>query len=277
MFRYKLSGDQKTIMQGFSSKTVTPTSFTSVTPTGSASSTVCWTGTHNVTAGGLLIYQCVSLSGTSFGVTIKTTLTNQYNVPITDVLYSRSVNPDNDKYWSSSSYDSNNTVYSVQTNGIGTAVVGAAGKIRKDWWIGIRTSAPNSRCGVQTGSVNSYDAVTIEGAMSGASPIIKTALNSNAVGSNYAITCLINVATSLAPGESTTFEHAYILDQTEGLAAASPPPSSPPPPPSPSPPPSSSLLPMASAINGVAYGSGYLKASGRGGPFSCLLFLWVPG
>ena len=267
--RYKVNGDPHTLKQGNGDKDVTPTNFTSVTPTGSATATVCWNGTHNATAGGLNIYQCVSLSGTSFGATITTTLTNQYAVPITNVLYSRLVDPDNDAYWPNGDYKTSNTVNSVQTNGVGTALVGASGSYYKDWWIGISTTAPNSKCGV--GSTGDLGVDSITSAMSNGN--INTTLNYNSLTDTW-ISCLINVTSSLAPGESATFTHVYILDKTEGLGSSPPPPPSPPPPspPPPPPPPPSLAAPMSSPINGIAYGSGYLKVGRRGGPLFRLPF-----
>ena len=176
-----------------------------------------WTGSHYGTAatggvGSLVINHVISVASSSYELDITTTITNNYSSPLSNVLFVRRADPDNDAAWTGGSFTTLNKVESVQVNGVGHAMASAQGTVYPAFWMALTTPWPNSRCAISLSlgnlDIDGMAAIMYAGAAS------YTAFNSTST-SDTAIACLLNVTTSstpLLPGSSVTFSHAYLLD-----------------------------------------------------------------
>ena len=170
-----------------------------------------WQGMDTTAGGGKLsIRQTTILDTTKLYFTINVVLTNTGSVPLNNIYYLRTVDPDNDETYSGD-YTTINTIVDQLPDAGNKVLVSATGTMDTNAYLGLGTKDCRAKCMIYSDGLTTDYSVDSLYQYAGATGYYYT--QGTVYTEDVGIGLDYNIG-SIAPGDSTTLTYAYILNAT---------------------------------------------------------------
>lgn len=225
---YPFNSSSCTAAGGFSGYAVTPGTLGAWWSTVGSRATANWTGSVGSGTGTLDIHTQHRVDTLGAAVIFTVVLNNNNAVPINDVYYMRSCDPDNDQSWSGGSFTTDNYIvyqndyyHRVLVTALATGGITATGIPAAPYSLGTKDCRAKALI-FTSWPLSCTDLSGIWAGTAGCAGTIYMGLNSNtAVSGDIAIGLIYNLG-NIPAHDSVMFSYAYIYSGTLGIDSAFP-------------------------------------------------------